>query len=259
MAPQYGEVRVDYITYTTGVSPNEGNATIYVSGLVNKPTFSGDVIIKGELIIEGDLVTSGDVTIDQDLVVSGNTDLNNLTVTGNGQIEDLYVGNDATVTGNTNLIGNLVVGGTSTVTGLSTFIGDGHFNSDLYVGGSATVTGDLSVKGTISGDGDGGVYGNGYWKVPSGTTAQRPTTPLAGMMRWNETIVTYEGYDGSQWGSIGGGATGSGTDRVFVLNEQTVTTSYTIPDQMNATSCGPITIVDTVEVIIGDGENWSIV
>ena len=45
MAPQYGEVRVDYITYTTGVSPNEGNATLYVSGLVNKPTFSGDVVI----------------------------------------------------------------------------------------------------------------------------------------------------------------------------------------------------------------------
>ena len=73
MAPQYGEVRVDYITYTTGVSPNEGNATLYVSGLVNKPTFSGDVVIKGALTVEGDIVASGDVTFDQGLTVSGNT------------------------------------------------------------------------------------------------------------------------------------------------------------------------------------------
>jgi cytoskeletal protein CcmA (bactofilin family) len=259
MAPQYGEVRVDYITYTTGVSPNEGNATIYVSGLVNKPTFSGDVVIKGELTVEGDIIASGDVTFEQSLTVSGDTNLNTLTVTGNSQIDDLFVGNDATVTGNTNLKDNLVVGGTTTVTGISTFIADGYFSSGLYVSNNATVTGNLSVEGTISGDTNGGVYGNSYWKIPSGTTAQRPGTALAGMMRWNQTLVTYEGYDGAQWGSIGGGATGSGTDRVFLLNEQTVNTTYTIPDEMNATSCGPITIVDSAEVIIGDGENWSIV
>ena len=40
-------------------------------------------------------------------------DLNNLTVTGDGQIEDLFVGNNATVTGNTKFIkAILVVGGT---------------------------------------------------------------------------------------------------------------------------------------------------
>ena len=112
---------------------------------------------------------------------------------------------------------------------------------------------------TISGANGGGVHGTSAWRVPSGTTGQRPSPALAGMMRWNETLDTYEGYDGSTWGQIGGGATGSGGDQVFVLNEQTVTTNYTIPDAMNATSCGPITINDSVEVIIGDGENWSVV
>ena len=34
--------------------------------------------------------------------------------------------------------------------------------------------------------------------------------------------------------SSGGGATGSGGDRVFVLNEQTVTTNYTLPNNENA-------------------------
>lgn len=57
----------------------------------------------------------------------------------------------------------------------------------------------------------------------------------------------------------GGGATGSGGDRIFVLNEQVVTTSYTLPSGNNATSCGPITINDGVEVIIGDDQNWAIV
>lgn len=59
--------------------------------------------------------------------------------------------------------------------------------------------------------------------------------------------------------SGGGGATGSGGDRVFVLNQQTVTTSYTFPSGNNATSCGPITVNDGVEVIVGDNQNWSIV
>lgn len=66
MAPQYGEVRVDYITYTTGVVPNEGNATAYVSGLINNPTFSGNVVVEGNAAIDGTLNVSGDVGIGTD-------------------------------------------------------------------------------------------------------------------------------------------------------------------------------------------------
>ena len=79
------------------------------------------------------------------------------------------------------------------------------------------------------------------------------------MIRYNETRERYEGWGENGWDLLGGGATGSGEDRVFILNEQTVNNNYTIPDNMNATSCGPITIVDSAEVTIGDGENWSIV
>ena len=63
--PQYGEVRVDFITYTTGVAPNEGNVTVPVSGLINTPTFSGDVVIEGDLTVSGNITASGgDLTID---------------------------------------------------------------------------------------------------------------------------------------------------------------------------------------------------
>ena len=74
MAPQYGEVRVDYITYTTGIVPNEGNATAYVSGLINNPTFSGNVIIEGNTTIDGNLNVSGDINA-SGVVISGITGL----------------------------------------------------------------------------------------------------------------------------------------------------------------------------------------
>ena len=62
--------------------------------------------------------------------------------------------------------------------------------------------------------------------VPSGTTAQRPGSPAAGYFRWNTTESQFEGYDGSDWGEIGGGGatitvtnyTGDGSDTTFTLS-----------------------------------------
>ena len=41
--------------------------------------------------------------------------------------------------------------------------------------------------------------------VPSGTDAQRDGTPSAGYFRFNTDSDTFEGYDGTAWGAIGGG------------------------------------------------------
>ena len=41
--------------------------------------------------------------------------------------------------------------------------------------------------------------GTGYMKVATGTTAERPGTPVAGMIRFNTTTSTFEGYDGTAW------------------------------------------------------------
>ena len=50
--------------------------------------------------------------------------------------------------------------------------------------------------------------GTGTLKIPNGTTAQRPANASSetGMIRWNTTTGSTEVYDGSAWGSIGGGA-----------------------------------------------------
>lgn len=43
--------------------------------------------------------------------------------------------------------------------------------------------------------------------IPPGTTAARPSTPAAGYLRFNSDLTTFEGYNGTKWGSIGGGLT----------------------------------------------------
>ena len=48
-------------------------------------------------------------------------------------------------------------------------------------------------------------------KVPTGTTLQQPTG-VTGMLRFNTTTNSFEGYNGTAWGAIGGGGGGSGTD-----------------------------------------------
>lgn len=95
-------------------------------------------------------------------------------------------------------------------------------------------------------------------KVPVGTTAQRPT-PAQGQFRFNSSLSQFEGYDGTKWGTVGGGATGGGTDQVFYENGQTVTTNYTITASRNAMSAGPITISSGVMVTIPSGARWVIV
>lgn len=172
--------------------------------------------------------------------------------------------------------------------------------------------------------------------IPSGTTAQRPSAPVNGDIRYNTTTGQYEGfqtvaaqttistlthtgttafattasnhnmqtgdyvtvsgctpsaYNGSFsitvtgsttfqyimlttptsdatvigtytdgiWTQIGGGATGTGGNQVFVLNDQTVTADYTVPTNKNASSAGPITINTGVTVTVSTGSTWVIV
>ena len=94
---------------------------------------------------------------------------------------------------------------------------------------------------------------------PVGTTAQRPTMPTNGYIRYNTDLLAFEGYSNGAWTSLGGGATGGGTDHIFNLNGQTINTNYTIPVGMNAVTCGDITIASGVTVTVSSGSKWSIV
>jgi len=103
--------------------------------------------------------------------------------------------------------------------------------------------------------------GTGALPLPSGTTAQQPASPVAGMLRYNSTTNQFEGYNGgtSTWTSVGGGATGGGTDQIFFQNGQTVNTNYTITTSNNAGTFGPVTVATGVTVTVPTGSTWSIV
>tara|TARA_Y100000114_G_scaffold69886_1_gene63996 strand:- start:151 stop:945 length:795 start_codon:yes stop_codon:yes gene_type:complete len=61
------------------------------------------------------------------------------------------------------------------------------------------------------------------------------------------------------WGAAGGGAEGNGTNEIFWENDQTVTGDYSITNNKNAGSFGPITIQSGTTVTVGAGETWTVV
>ena len=90
------------------------------------------------------------------------------------------------------LMGNAVQTNSATATGT--------LLSSLSVSGNMDVTGTFTVSDNIL------MTGTGAIDVASGTTAQRPRSPSAGMFRFNSQTSEFEGYDGSAWGEIGGSA-----------------------------------------------------
>ena len=111
---------------------------------------------------------------------------------------------------------------------------------------SLTVSGNILMSGT------------GVLDIPVGTTAQRPGSANTGMFRYNSTLNQFEGYSSTGWGAIGGGAgaTGGGTDEVFMENDHTVTTDYTLTTDKNAVSVGQLTVNNGVTITIPTGRTW---
>ena len=60
-------------------------------------------------------------------------------------------------------------------------------------------------------------------------------------------------------GGSGGGAVGTGTDKVFYENDISVAQSYTISSGKNAMSAGPITLASGAIVTIPNGSVWTVV
>ena len=124
---------------------------------------------------------------------------------------------------------------------------DGTKLDGIEAGADVTDTANVGAAGAVM-----TTAATGQANMPAGTTAQRTGSPVAGALRFNSTDVSFEGYDGTEWGSIGGGA----EDGVFYENEQSVSSSYTVAATKNAMTAGPITINDGVTVTIETGGRW---
>jgi hypothetical protein len=154
---------------------------------------------------------------------------------------------------NGSFAGNVVTGTTGSFTTVSgttgTFTGNVSANNVTI---TTTLTGNnANLSGTVRMTSTGAVL------VPAGTTAERPTA-ATGLFRFNSSLTRFEGYNGANWGTLGG-ATGGGNDQVFYENGQNVTTDYTIAGTKNAMSAGPITIDGGATVTVDTGANWVIV
>ena len=96
----------------------------------------------------------------------------------------------------------------------------------------------------------------GSAEVPAGTEAQRDGSPSAGYLRFNTDTDSFEGYDGTDWGNIGGGASAGGA---IYENSNSISANYTLTTGTNGMSAGPVTIDSGVTVTIPTGSNWVIV
>jgi hypothetical protein len=125
------------------------------------------------------------------------------------------------------------------------------FSAGTVVGLRITALDIQSAQNTVGSTGP-----TGSLVTPAGTESERDASPQPGYFRFNTTSGEFEGYSNSVWKAVGGGATGGGTDEVFVENDQNVTVDYTIPAGRNAMSTGPITINSGIAVTVSSGSNW---
>ena len=112
--------------------------------------------------------------------------------------------------GNVNITGNLGVSSISKDDSSVTINDTGAGNSDItfningqtehiMTNALATLNSNVTIVGNLI------VSNVGYVQVPAGTTTQRPATPALGMIRYNSTISSFEGYGaGPAWASLGG-------------------------------------------------------
>ena len=216
------------------VKNTSGTGTVVPAGTAMLVFNNGTNVVNPLTYVTGTIVTSS-------ATITGGT-INNTAIGGStaaaGAFTTLAASGTLGVTGNTTLSADLAVNGNTTL---------GNASSDTITlnANTANVPNNLNFSGT------------GSITLPNGTTAERPS-PTAGMIRYNTTENTFEGYAAGQWGSIGGGATGAGGDQVFYENELTVTTSYTLTTARNAMSTGPITIDSGITVTVPTDQRWVI-
>ena len=173
--------------------------------------------------------------------------------------------------------------------------GDGSFTGSLTVSGDLNVTGDLTYDETVSRNLNvtgvatvaSGIVSTGDFKIGTATTLSQDnifTTGIvtalsgfnvgimsAGVSQTTGIItainfigvgntVKYNASSSTVDVAIsGGGAVGTGTDRIFFESDQTVTQSYTVSAGKNAMAAGPLAVASGQTITIPSGSELTIV
>lgn len=123
--------------------------------------------------------------------------------------------------------------------------------ADLVLTGDINAKDALNVKKTSN---------TGIALLPSGTEAQRDVAPTIGGMRFSTTLNGWEGWNGSNWTSIGGGQMyGQALVKAIFYNSQTIGENLTVKAGENGGTFGPVTINNGFAVTLENGSVWSVV
>jgi hypothetical protein len=253
--------RYDYLDLSNA-EPDLGN-----------PTVNGSVLVS---TVTGQRSWSDALTVSP----SGTITLGNLTVTGPSEFEDLLVKGKLTV------IGDIVGGPLRTddieIVGnrIRTTQSNSNFEVDTVGTGSIELLTDTNVTGTItattvatnqivgpSTNGNINITPNGSGlvvinsdkalKLPLGSTLQRPVGQ-EGLIRFNSTNKSFEGYDGTVWFALGSqGGTGvnadflDGLDSSYFLNYNNLNNRPEVAFRINGD--------DSVQADIPIGGNFQVI
>jgi hypothetical protein len=146
--------------------------------------------------VTGTITQIGDINQTGNFVTSGNTQVTgNITGTGYLQLPVIRIENNTISTTTTNTDLEFQANGTGNIIFEGIKISDNNILS--------TVT-NSDIVLTPQGTGIVNINSNQSFKVPVGTTLQRPGSPAVGMIRYNTDLSQYEGWTGSYWQSLGG-------------------------------------------------------
>jgi hypothetical protein len=268
-------LRSDVSDTTTGllIVNRNGNEQVRLQtqSVIGNPTLSlfqnssevGNLLYSNGIGVQ--LINS--VTGERIQIESGNTGLKY--VSDNVSYNVWHAGNDGPSSGlDADLLDNLQStqflrsDANDTASGQVTFSSGINTNGkDVYLNNGAIITNDgngafavrsgTNIDHIWHDDGVSAQGAGGTWHFCSDTTYKGTG---------NSTVrAGYFVGDGSALTGINAGATGGGSDQVFVENDQTVTTNYTIPAGKNAMTTGPIEINAGVVITVSSGARWVII
>ena len=220
----------------TGNVQISGNNITTTSGDLNIDSFNNQINFVDDVNITGNLDITGDITIGGNVTIGDETtDSINITA-GIGSdiipaLDNTYNVGSSTKRWNTIFANEAQI---DSVNIKGNLIQSNNTNADLDLRSNGT--GGVRVENfTVSGDtitndsGDftinpaSGVFrvdGTGSVRIPTGTTAQRPGSASAGMMRYNTDDSVFEGYNGTNWLALSG---------VYDLDKDTYITAEATP------------------------------
>ena len=143
---------------------------------------------------------------------------------------------------------------TAPPTGSSVFIVQIGASTTINTPGTNTVGTDQIVNDSVT---LAKMAGIARGKIIYGDASGNPAVLTVGS---NGQVLQSDGTDIS-WSNSSAGAVGgnSNSNRIFWENEQNVTHDYTITNNHNAGSFGPITINSGITVTVGAGESWTVI